>query len=55
MRSLPEVVQLELQLALQCPPGSQGAAAAALTFGQVVRWLADEQASSVLEHGRRGG
>jgi integrase len=51
LRGLPEVVQLELQLALQCRQRARKGQMQPLTFGQVVRWLADEQAGSALEHG----
>ena len=51
MRGLPQVVQLEMQLALQLRQQARKGQMQPLTFGQVVRWLDDEHARSVLEHG----
>ena len=51
MRGLPQVVQLEMQLALQLRQQARKGQMQPLTFGQVVRWLDDEDARSVLEHG----
>ncbi|UTI63905.1 hypothetical protein NBH00_21490 [Paraconexibacter antarcticus] len=49
MRGLPAVVGLELALALQCRQQAGRAAILPLAFGQVVRWLRDIGAESVLE------
>ena len=51
MRSLSEVVRLEMQMALQCRQGARRGAMTPLTFGQVVRWVLDENVDSVLERG----
>jgi hypothetical protein len=51
MSALPAVVRLELGLALQCRMHARRAQMSPLIFGQVVRWLVDRDAGSVLERG----
>jgi integrase len=49
MRGLPEIVQLELQYALQCRQQAGRAQMGPLIFGQVTRWIGELGVGSVLE------
>jgi integrase len=49
MRGLPEIVQLELQYALQCRQQVARAQMGPLIFGQVTRWISALGVASVLE------
>jgi integrase len=51
MSALPAIVRLEIGLALQCRKHARRAQMSPLIFGQVVRWLLDRGAGSVLERG----
>ena len=51
MCGLPTGVALEMQLALQCRHDARRGQLQPLTFGQVTRWVLDEDVASVLERG----
>lgn len=51
MSGLPELVRLEMGLALQCRMQARRGQMSPLIFGQVVRWVRDQNAGSVLERG----
>jgi len=51
MSALPPTLRLEMGLALQCRQEARRGQMQPLTFGQVVRWVLDERAESILERG----
>jgi integrase len=51
MSALPPTLRLEMGLALQCRQEARRGQMQPLTFGQVVRWVLDEGAESILERG----
>jgi len=51
MSALPPTLRLEMGLARQCRQAARRGQMQPLTFGQVVRWVLDEEAESILERG----
>jgi len=51
MSALPPTLRLEMGLARQCRQAARRGQMQPVTFGQVVRWVLDEEAESILERG----